>query len=118
MTDKLNRGVVEILTPIGPRYLRLTFWQRLYFVWMFRNFSTLPQQVLSRVGVNLIEGLCARQSFVRFGHGPDQAPVIGTVERYQVKLVGDEALPPRRPAVRITEDPAIPPFAADASRKS
>jgi hypothetical protein len=118
MTDKLNRGVVEILTPIGPRYLRLTFWQRLYFVWMFRNFSTLPQQVLSRVGVNMIEGLCARQAFVRFGHGPDQAPVIGTVERYQVKLVGKEALPPRRPAVRITEDPTIPPFAADASRKS
>jgi hypothetical protein len=118
MTDKLNRGVVEILTPIGPRYLRLTFWQRLYFVWMFRNFSTLPQQVLSRVGLNMIEGLCARQAFVRFGpgNGYDQAPVIGTVERYQVKLMGEEALPPRRPSIRITEDPA-PPFAADASRK-
>ena len=25
MTDKLHRGVVEILTPIGPRYLQLTF---------------------------------------------------------------------------------------------
>ena len=117
MTDKLNRGVVEILTPIGPRYLRLTFWQRLYFVWMFRNFSTLPQQVLSRAGLNMIEGLCARQAFVRFGHGLDEAPVIGTVERYQAKLVEPEV--PRRPAIRITEDPAgIPPFAADASRKS
>ena len=119
MTDKLNRGVVEILTPIGPRYLRLTFWQRLYFVWMFRNFSTLPQQVLSRVGLNMIEDLCARQAFVRFGHGPDEAPVIGTVERYQVKLVEPDVKVPRRPAIRITEDPAgIPPFAADASRKS
>ena len=118
MTDKLSRGVVEILTPIGPRYLRLSFWQRLYFVWMFRNFSTLPQQVLSRVGLTMIEGLCARQAFVRFGNGQDEAPVIGTVERYQVKLVGEEAQPPRRPSIRITEDPAIPPFAADASRKS
>src|SRR5882762_5224042 len=63
MTDKLNRGVVEILTPIGPRYLRLTFWQRLYFLWMFRNFSTLPQQVLSRVGVNMIERLPCAQAF-------------------------------------------------------
>ena len=120
MTDKLNRGVVEILTPIGPRYLRLTFWQRLYFVWMFRNFSTLPQQVLSRIGLNMIEGICARQQFVRFGPGTgtsgfDQAPVIGTVERYQVKLMGEEPLPTRRPPVRITEDPTIP-YAAD--RKS
>ncbi len=119
MTDKLKRGVVEILTPIGPRYLRLTFWQRLYFVWMFRHFSTLPQQVLSNTGLNVIDGLCARQAFVRFGHGPDEAPVIGTVERYQVKVLEEETMPPRRPPLRITEDPAgIPPFAADASRKS
>ncbi len=118
MTDKLSRGVVEILTPIGPRYLRLTFWQRLYFVWMFRNFSTLPQQVLSRVGLNMIEDLCARQAFVRFGRGADEAPVIGTVERYQVKLVGEESQPSRRPPARIAEEPAISPFAADASRKS
>ena len=118
MTDKLNRGVVEILTPIGPRYLRLTFWQRLYFLWMFRNFSTLPQQVLSRVGLSMIEEICARQAFVRFGNGPDEAPVIGTVERYQAKLAEPVAQPPRRPAIRITEDPAIPHFAADASRKS
>ena len=117
MTDKLSRGVVEILTPIGPRYLRLTFWQRLYFVWMFRNFTTLPQQVLSSIGLNMIEGLCARQAFVRFGRGLDEAPVIGTVERYQVKLMGEDAQPPRRPNLRITEDPAIPPYAADASRK-
>jgi hypothetical protein len=119
MTDKLNRGVVEILTPIGPRYLLPTFWQRLYFVWMFRHFSTLPQQVLSRYGLNMIESLCARQAFVRFGHGPDEAPVIGTVERYQAKVLADETLPPRRPPLRITEDPAgIQPFVADATRKS
>ena len=67
----------------------------------------------------MIESLCARQAFVRFGHGADEAPVIGTVERYQVKLMETPVLPPRRPSIRITEDPAgIPPFAADASRKS
>jgi hypothetical protein len=119
MTDKLNRGVVEILTPIGPRYLRPTFLQRLYFLWMFRHFSTLPQQVLSRIGLSMIENLCARQAFVRFGHGLDEAPVIGTVERYQVKVLAEEAQPPRRPPLRITEDPSgISPFATDASRKS
>ncbi len=117
MTDKLNRGVVEILTPIGPRYLQLTFWQRLYFLWIFRHFSTLPQQVLSRSSVNRIESLCARQSFVQFAHGPDQTPVIGTVERYQSKVLPEEQRPPRRPAGRIEEVPGISPFAADGSRK-
>lgn len=118
MTDKLHRGVVEILTPIGPRYLQLTFWQRVYFLWIFRHFSTLPQQVLGRGSVNRIEGLCARQSFVKFAHGAEEAPVIGTVERYQSKVLPGEQLPPRRPAGRIEEVPNISPFAADGSRKS
>ena len=118
MTEKLRRGVVEILTPIGPRYLQLTFWQRVYFVWMFRHFSTLPQQVLSRASVSRIEGLCVRQSFVQFAHGPDSAPVIGTVERYQSKVLPGEQVPPRRPAGRIEEVPSISPFTADGSRKS
>ena len=118
MTDKLHRGVVEILTPIGPRYLQLTFWQRVYFLWMFRHFSTLPQQVLSRGGVSRIESLCARQSFVQISHGPDEAPVIGTVERYQSKVLPGEQQPPRRPAGRIEEVPGISSFAADGSRKS
>jgi len=118
MTDKLHRGVVEILTPIGPRYLQLTFWQRIYFLWIFRHFSVLPQQVLSRGSVNRIEGLCARQSFVTFAHGAEETPVIGTVERYQSKVLPGEQQPPRRPAGRIEEVPSISPFTADGSRKS
>ena len=117
MTDKLNRGVVEILTPIGPRYLQLTFWQRVYFLWIFRHFSNLPQQVLSRASVSRIESLCARQSFVTFAHGAEEAPVIGTVERYQSKVLPGEQRPARRSAGRIEEVPGISPFAADGSRK-
>ena len=45
--EKLVDGVVRIITPIGPRYIRLTLAQRAYFLWIFRHFDKLPQQVLS-----------------------------------------------------------------------
>ena len=46
--DKLAEGVLQVDTPIGPRYVRLTFKQRSYLMWMFRHFPSLPQLVLSR----------------------------------------------------------------------
>ena len=47
MIDKLNDGVLRVLTPLGPRYIRPSFKQRLYLLWVFRNFQVLPMQVLS-----------------------------------------------------------------------
>src|SRR5258707_1046280 len=45
--DKLAEGVLQVDTPIGPRFVRLHFKQRAYLLWMFRNFPSLPHQVLS-----------------------------------------------------------------------
>ena len=47
MIDKLAAGVVQIQTPIGPRYVMLSFLQRIYFVWVFRHFPDLTHAVLS-----------------------------------------------------------------------
>ena len=97
--DKLADGVVQVQTPIGPRYLMPSFIQRAYFLWMFRHFPILPHAVLSTWQQRLIDRLCSEQRFVSMAYadGMEDAPVIGTVERRPAK--GPESLPPRRPVV-------------------
>jgi hypothetical protein len=109
--EKLAGGVLQIATPVGPRYLRLSFRERVQFLWVFRHFSTLPQMVLSRRVQARVEALCARQHFVMMPHGVD-APVIGILERTLPQASG---LPPRRPVVSAAEA-SVHPFAADSSR--
>ena len=97
--DKLADGVVQVQTPIGPRYVMPSFPQRIYFLWMFRHFPILPHAVLNTWQQRLIDRLCSEQRFVSMAYadGMEDAPVIGTVERRPAKE--PEALPPRRPVV-------------------
>jgi len=78
---KLSSGVLRVLTPLGPRYIRPSFKQRLYLMWTFRHFDVLPLQVLSPRQRQLIEDLCAQQRFVSVSSDGSDAPVLGTVER-------------------------------------
>jgi len=96
LIDKLAEGVVQVQTPIGPRYLVLSFPQRLYFLWVFRNFPILPHIVLSRYQQRIIDRLCSEQVFasVPYVDGLSEAPVIGVVERRPV--VGPHTLLARR----------------------
>jgi len=95
--DKLADGVVQVQTPIGPRYLMPSFVQRAYFLWMFRHFPILPHAVLSSWQQRLIDRLCSEQRFVSMAYadGMEDAPVIGTVEKRPP--VGPNSFPPRRP---------------------
>ena len=81
--SKLRWGVLRLVTPVGPRYVKPTFWERLYLLWVFRNFSVLPQNVLSGRARTLIENLCMRQHSGSHGflYAITDQPVIGTVER-------------------------------------
>jgi len=80
--DKLASGVLRILTPLGPRYIKPSFSQRLYLLWTFRHFDVLPLQVLSARQRQLIEELCAQQRFVALTPPQESdAPILGTVER-------------------------------------
>jgi hypothetical protein len=83
MIDKLAEGVVQVQTPIGPRYVQPSFLQRVYLLWMFRNFPILPHAVLSRRQQHLIDRMCSEQRFasMAYSDGMNEAPVIGTVER-------------------------------------
>src|SRR2546429_5702529 len=92
--QKLSDGVLRVLTPLGPRYIRPTFLQRIYILWIFRHFHVLPLQVLSRRQRALIESLCAQQRFVSLSPTDEfeYAPILGTVERRPPVEV--ENLPP------------------------
>jgi hypothetical protein len=113
--EKLSSGVLCLLTPLGPRYLKPpTFAQRVYFLWMFRNFQTLPLQVLNARQRRLIDWLCAEQHFVALSPGDAwDAPILGTVERRPPIEV--ETLPPRRPNARASD--TVPPLAADVRQR-
>jgi hypothetical protein len=89
--EKLIDGVVRILTPVGPRYIRLTLSQRLYFIWIFRHFDKLPQQVLSQRQQRFIDHLCVEQRFISLPSSMDEAPIIGTLERLPILQVEEPA---------------------------
>src|SRR5258708_2945947 len=102
--EKLADGVVQVQTPIGPRFVIPSFLQRVYLLWMFRNFPILPHAVLSGRQQRMIDRMCSEQRFASmiYADGMDEAPVIGTIERRPV--IGSE-LPPRRPAASAASTP-------------
>lgn len=103
--EKLAAGVIRIMTPIGPRFIQLSFLQRAYFLWIFRNFDTLPQQVLSSRQQRMIDSLCMEQRFVSLPATFEDAPIIGTLERIPgLQVEGD---PGKRPAGRVPETAAV-----------
>ena len=111
--EKLSSGVLRVLTPLGPRYLQPSFLQRLYLLWVFRHFQTLPVKVLSVYQQRLLETMCAENRFVSFGVGLDDAPLLGTLE--ERPPVPTLVLPPRRPSGSVTS--SVAPFASDANRR-
>ena len=96
--EKLADGVVRVQTPIGPRFVMPSFLQRVYLLWMFRNFPILPHAVLNQRQQRMIDRMCSDQRFASaaYAHGMDEAPVIGTIE-HRPPIVS-HPLPPRRPA--------------------
>jgi hypothetical protein len=113
--EKLADGIVRVQTPIGPRYIMPSFLQRVYLLWIFRNFPVLPHAVLSGRQRRLIDRLCSEQRFVSMAYadGMDEVPVIGTIERRPV--MGAQPSPPRRRIAAIAEDSSL---AAEATQRS
>ena len=103
--DKLESGVLRVLTPLGPRYVQPSFWQRVYLLWMFRHFPKLPYLVLNRRQQRLIDDLCAEQRFVSvpYADGRVEPALLGTVERRPVaeRFAGDGTLAEEH-GVRVT----------------
>jgi hypothetical protein len=79
--EKLAEGVLQVDTPIGPRFIQPNLFQRALLLWTFRNFGSLPQQVLSPREQQLVDHLCSEQRFVPMADaaGKDK-PLIGRIE--------------------------------------
>jgi len=95
--EKLTDGVLELDTPIGPRYVQPNLVERAYLIWTFRNFFSLPQQVLRPWERRLIDRLWNENRFVSLSdpHAPER-PVIGRIERRAAARA--EVVPIRKPA--------------------
>jgi hypothetical protein len=111
--EKLSSGVPRVLTPLGPRYLKPSLLQRLYLLWVFRNFQTLPFKVLSSREQRLIESMCDENRFVSWGVGFDDAPLLGTLE--QRPPVAAHEFPSKRPNGSVED--TVAPFAAEVRRR-
>jgi hypothetical protein len=113
LIDKLAAGVVQVQTPIGPRFVIPSFAQRVYLLWMFRNFPILPHAVLNGRQQRMIDRMCSEQRFasMAYADGMNEAPVLGTIEHRPP--VAADRLPPRRPLV--SEGSAL---AAEARQRS
>src|ERR1700757_5082585 len=98
LIDKLAAGVVQVQTTLGPRYIMPSFLQRVYLLWVFRNFPILPHAVLSGRQQRMIDRMCSEQVFALLPYvdGMDEAPVIGVIEHRPA--VGPQPRPPRRAA--------------------
>jgi hypothetical protein len=114
--EKLFDGVLRVLTPLGPRYLKPSFPQRIYLLWIFRHFQTLPLQVLSPRQRRLIDALCTQQRFVTLSqsNGWEEAPILGTLERRPPVEV--EGLTQRRPSTSVSD--GVSPLVADLRQRS
>jgi hypothetical protein len=111
LMEKLSCGVLRVLTPLGPRYLQPSFAQRLYLMWVFRNFANLPAKVLTTRQLRLIDTMCAQNRFIAFNqNGWQDVPILGTLE--QRPPASPAPTENRRP--NATLDP-VTPFAADSA---
>lgn len=116
LIEKLSSGVLRLQTALGPRYIQPSFSQRLYLLWMFRNFTVLPFAVLSQRQRRLIDRLCAEQRFVSLEQAGSlgDAPILGTLE--QRPAVEMEPGSQRRPNGSVTEP--VSSWAADVRQRS
>jgi hypothetical protein len=107
--EKLFTGVLRVLTPLGARYIKPSFGQRIYLLWIFRHFKVLPLQVLTARQRRLIDALWVEPHFVPLTeeHGWE-APILGTLERRP-----PTAPSPTRANARASD--AVSPFAAELS---
>jgi TonB family protein len=77
-----QRLLVALETDQGVEYVTASGWDRVYLLWMFRNFRSLPQNVLSRRQKQLI-GSLYREAYNGGLQELHDAVVAGTVEDFR-----------------------------------
>ncbi len=80
--EKIRRGVLQVSTDQGPRYVNPSLMERVRLVWMFRNFHILNPEVMKQHERSLVGALCAERRLLsaRNAGDPGRLCIIGTVE--------------------------------------
>ena len=94
---KIRTVLVELRTSVGPVYAQPSFWERLYLLWIFRNFRCLPREVLGHRQRRLVDKLCrtaVRQPSIA------HSAIIGIVENVAVT-------PASKPEIALTASNVI-----------
>ena len=112
LLDKLESGVVALETDHGPVYVQPSGWERLYLLWTFRNFNSLPLKTLNSRQRRMVERLPRCSARI----GLTEFKVIGTVEGAPVPPLS-ETLAVEAPAIEIS-DPVVVPAVLRASVSS
>ena len=86
LSQKIRAGLIELRTDIGPVYVRPSFSERIYLLWTFRHFRSLPQVVLNRRQRQLIDKL-SRTAIATRNQRISRTSIIGAVEN--VRLIRD-----------------------------
>ncbi len=76
---RLRHGVLRIATDTGCQFVEPSGWERLVLLWVFRNFNSLPRQVLTGRQQQLVQSLCRRASADLPDLENDDL-IIGTIE--------------------------------------
>jgi TonB family protein len=79
LPQKIRTGLIELRTDIGPVYVRPSFWERIYLLWTFRHFRSLPQLVLNHHQRQLIDRL-SRTAIASRNEPISRTSIIGAVE--------------------------------------
>lgn len=100
--QKIRTGLVELRTKLGPVYVNPSFWERVHLLWTFRNFRSLPKQVLNEREQRLIDNLC-RTAVVRRAVPTAETAIIGIVENVElIPMYNAETSAPLRKTVNMS----------------
>lgn len=99
--EKIRRGVLQLETDGGLRFVKPSFGQRLQLLWTFRNFNMLPEDVLRPHERQLVDRLWQKSRPVQQGGNASMpGPIIGVLElgkpRFTPKKPPQTALTSRR----------------------
>ena len=79
--EKIRRGVLQLETDGGLRFVKPSFGQRLQLLWTFRNFNVLPEDVLNPHERQLMGRLCQKSRPLQRGTDTSiPGPIIGILE--------------------------------------
>jgi hypothetical protein len=83
--EKIRHGVLQVSSDTGTRYVSPRLLDRIRLVWTFRNFTVLPEEVLSPQVQHVVDELCqhtkreSRTTMYLSDH--QNQVVIGVVEK-------------------------------------